>query len=46
MRLLPRAVSVFFPPRKHEEEDPKAADCGIEFHFDMHKLGKVMLLMG
>jgi len=46
VRSLPRAVSVFFSPWKHEEEDPKAANYGIEFHCDMHKLEKVMLPMG
>lgn len=46
MRSLPRAVSVFFTLSKHEEEDPKAVNCGIEFHSHMHKLGKVMLPMG
>ena len=46
MRSLPRAVSVFFPPCKHEEEESKAAKYGIEFHCDMHRLEKVMLPMG
>lgn len=44
MRSLPRAVSVFFPPQKHQEEHTKAAKYGIGFHCYMHKLEKVMLL--